>query len=137
MGPERRLNEYIRSVRDIPFEWGKQDCLTFSNGAFKAYHGFGYGDDWLGGYLKGKEPLLPSQIFRKFNVKDFDEAMEARMQVVEHVPPRGAVVATKKAERWLIGYALGICIGTKAAFLSRKGVVYCPLDDIDKAWIPR
>ena len=137
MGPERRLNDYIRSVKDTPFKWGDHDCLTFSNAAFKAYHGFGYADDWLGEYLGKKDPLTPSEMRRKFKSDSFDEAMADRMQEVNHVPPRGAVVATKKAERWLIGYALGICLGTKAAFLSRGGVVYYPLDDIDKAWVPR
>jgi hypothetical protein len=30
---------------------------------------------------------------------------------------------------------MGICTGTKAAFLDEVGLVYLPLDDIDQAWI--
>jgi hypothetical protein len=73
----------------------------------------------------------------KFKAQTFDEAIERKLKAVNYVPPRGALVATKKIERWLIGYALGICVGTKAAFLSRAGVVYSPLDEIDKAWMPK
>ena len=137
MGPEKRLNSYIRQVRSEPFHWGGHDCLTFSNTAFKLYHGFGYADDWLGEYMDGDDPILPSKMRAKFGAQTFDEAIALRLQEVSHVTPRGALLATRKAERWLIGYALGICVGTKAAFLSRGGVVYSPLDEIDRAWIPK
>lgn len=137
MGPRERLNKYIRSVRGVPFKWGEHDCLTFSNAAFKAYHGWGYADDWLGRYMGDGEPLLPSRLRAEFQKIDFDEAVEDILQPVSHIPPRGALVATRKAERWLIGYALGICVGTKAAFISRQGVLYSPLEDIDKAWVPK
>lgn len=137
MGPEKRLNSYIRQFRSEPFRWGQHDCLTFSNGAFKAYHGFGYADDWLGRYMNGADPMLRSQMRKQFGAETFDEAIEQRLEPVGHVPPRGALVATKRAEKWLIGYALGICVGTKAAFVSRAGVVYYPLEEITKAWVPR
>lgn len=137
MGPEKRLNSYIRQVRSEPFRWGVHDCLTFSNTAFKHYHGFGYADDWLGEYMVGDDPMLPSKMRAKFGAQTFDEAIERKLTPISHIPPRGALVATKRIERWLIGYALGICVGTKAAFLSRSGVVYSALDEIDKAWMPQ
>ena len=134
---QKELNQYIREIRREPFRWGHHDCLTFSNTAFKICYGFGYADDWLGGYMDGDDPILPSKMRKKFGADSFDEAVGRKLQEVSHVPPRGALVATKKVERWLIGYGLGICVGTKAAFLSRGGVVYSSLDDIDKAWMPK
>ena len=106
MGPQKRLNDYLRSVRTIPFKWGEHDCLTFSNSAFKLYHGFGYADDWIGQYMNGSDPMLPSRLRREFGFDSFDEAMAGKLVEVDHVPPRGALVATKMVERWLIGYAL-------------------------------
>lgn len=137
MGSEQGLNEYIRAVRDKPFRWGEHDCLIFSNDAFRAYHGFGYADQWLGRYMRGDEPMLPSQMRVEFGKIDFDEAIEEILQPISYVPPRGALVASKLTDRWLIGYALGISVGTKAAFLSRRGVVYSSLDDVIKAWVPK
>lgn len=137
MGSQKQLNDYLRDVKDKPFRWGEHDCLTFSNNAFRAYHGFGYADDWIGRYMKDGEPMLPSRLRVEFGAIDFDEAIEERLDPVLHVPPRGALCATKRAERWHIGYALGISVGTKAAFLSRQGVLYLPLDDVIKAWVPR
>lgn len=137
MGPQKRLNTYLRAVRSEPFRWGQHDCLTFSNTAFKLYHGFGYADDWLGEYMNGDDPMLPSRMRQKFGAQTFDEAIGRKLKEIDGVPPRGALVGTKMVERWMIGYALGVCVGTKAAFLSRRGVVYSPLDDIDKAWVPK
>jgi hypothetical protein len=137
MGSSHRLNDYIRSVRGKPFKWGHHDCLIFSNDAFKAFHGFGYADDWVGEYMAGDDPMLPSRLRDRFKAQTFDEAIEKRLDPIGYTPPRGALVATKQIERWLIGYALGVCVGTKAAFLSRAGVIYSPLDEIDKAWMPK
>jgi hypothetical protein len=30
---------------------------------------------------------------------------------------------------------MGICTGSKGAFLDKVGVIYLPLDDIDGAWV--
>lgn len=137
MGSEKHLNNYIRQLKSKPFRWGEHDCLTFTNGAFKEYHGFGYADEWIGQYMNGDDPMLPSKMRERFKAQSFDEAIEQKLIAVDFVPPRGALVATKKIERWLIGYALGICVGMKAAFLSRSGIIYLPLDEIDKAWMPK
>ena len=137
MGSQKQLNDYLREVKDKPFRWGEHDCFIFSNTAFKAYHGFGYADDWVGRYMRDGEPMLPSRLRVEFGAIDFDEAIEEKLKPIDYVPPKGALVATKKAERWHIGYALGICVGTKAAFLSQRGVVYFPLEDVTKAWVPR
>lgn len=141
MGPIKRLNDYIRSVRGVPFSLGQHDCLTFSNEAFRAFHGFGYADDWLGRYMietpYGTRSMRKDQLRTEFGCFTFEDAVDQRLDRVSHIPPRGALVATSRVERWMIGNALGICVGTKAAFLSRAGVVYSPLDDIDRAWMPK
>lgn len=137
MGSQKQLSEYLKQIKDKPFEWGVHDCFIFSNNAFKAYHGFGYAEDFIGRYMKDGEPMLPSRLRQEFNADSFDEAIEDRLKAIDYVPPKGSLVATKKAERWHIGYALGISIGTKAAFLSKNGLVYFPLDDITRAWVPR
>lgn len=137
MGPSKRLNSYIRSVRSEPFRWGQHDCLIFSNTAFKHYHGFGYADDWLGRYMDGDNPLLPSKLKKEFGADSFDEAIADKMQEISYTPPKGSLIATLRAERWAVGYSLGICVGIKGAFLSRGGIVYLPLDDIEKAWVTK
>lgn len=136
MGQSTNLNEYLREVKDKPFSWGKHDCLTFSNSAFKSYHGWGWAEDYLGTYLDGTEPLIPSKLKKKYKVSDWDDLIPETLEEIDYVPPKGSLVATKKVERWMIGYSLGISLGLKAAFVGRKGLQYLPIDNIDRAWIP-
>ena len=133
----KRLNDYLKEVKDRPFEWGTHDCFIFSNTAFKCYHGYGYADDWADRYMSSDGPMLPSKLKKEFSANSFDEAISDKLQEVSYVPTKGSLVATKKTERWYIGYALGISLGIKAAFVSRGGLIYIPIDDIEKAWIPK
>jgi len=136
MGPQKRLNDYLKEVADKPFKWGEHDCLTFTNEAWRRMYGRGWADDWLGRYMRPNgSPMRRQELQSEYGYWDFGRAVNDRLRPIDHVPPRGALVATKKAQRWAIGHALGICNGIKCAFLSGGGVVYLPVDDIDKAWI--
>ena len=139
MGPQKQLNNYVKRVKDTPFKWGHHDCLTFTNGAWRSMYGRGWADDWLGRYMVetsyGERPMRGDQLRNEFGFFSFVEAVDKKLTRVDCVPPRGALVVTDKAEKWGIGYGMGICMGIKAAFLSRKGVIYMPVTDIAKAWI--
>lgn len=136
MGPNHILNDYILEVRNKPFEWGVHDCFTFTNEAYRRLYGEGWAEDWLGKYMTSEgKPMTRAQLKKEFGFTDFTEAVATKLTPISFVPPRGALIATKKSKRWSIGYAMGICMGTKGAFLSDKGVVYLPLDEIDKSWV--
>jgi hypothetical protein len=139
MGTQERLTAYLRQVKDRLFVWGEHDCLTLTNGAWRAMHGAGWADDWVGRYMVqtpyGIRPMRQDQLRCEFGFRSFVEAVDARLTPVRHIPPRGALVATKRVQRWAIGYGLGICVGTKCAFLSDRGVIYLPVTDISKAWV--
>ena len=45
-----KLAEHINSVRDYPFMWGENDCLTFVNKCVEVIRGDSFADDWLGDY---------------------------------------------------------------------------------------
>lgn len=139
MGPQKQLNAYIKAVRSAPFKWGRHDCLTFTNGAWRAMYGHGWADDWLGRYMVatayGERPMRKDQLRSEFGFFSFVDAVDDKLTRVAHVPPRGALVVTDRVAGWGIGYGMGICTGIKAAFLSRQGVIYMPITDISKAWI--
>ena len=137
MGPRESLNAYLKAVRRKPFTWGAHDCLTFTNDAFRAMHGNGWADDWLGRYMDGDRILRRRELKSEFGHSDFFKAVDERLDRVDGVPPMGALVTTDKARRWVTGVAMGICTGTKAAFLDKDGVVYLSIDDINGAWVKR
>lgn len=135
MGQRESLNLYLKSVKDIPFKWGSHDCLTFTNNAYHAMYGQGWADDWLGRYISEGIFLRRNELKKEYGFKTFSDAVDQRLKRVNHVPPLGALVTTKAAQRWVIGVAMGICTGTKAVFLSKEGVLYLPLDYIHQAWV--
>ena len=131
---QERLNAYLRSVADVPFEWGVHDCLTFTNDAYRAMYGAGWADDWLGRYMDGGSPMRRKELKAEFGWQNITDAINARMMPVKY-PPRGALITTKHAQRWITGVALGICTGSRGVFLSKSGVLHLPLEYIEKAWI--
>lgn len=139
---QKDLSIYLKEVKDKHFHWGEHDCLIFSNNAFKAYHGFGYAEDWFGRYSIENKPKTTQDMREEFGVNSFDEMIDSKLTRIDYVPPKGAVVATKQNQHRhralrFIPYALGISIGTKAAFLQDEGVIYLPLDAITTAWIAK
>ena len=135
MGQRESLNNYLKSVSDKPFAWGVHDCLTFTNSAYVAMYGEGWADDWLGRYMDGTRVLNKRELKAEFRQSVFERAVDLKLCRVHHVPPLGALVTTKEARRWSIGVAMGICTGTKAVFLSKKSLLFLPLEAIKDAWV--
>lgn len=139
MGPRESLNAYLKAVKGQSFVWGSHDCLTFTNDAWRSMYGHGWADEWVGNYMKSgkviKRSDLRKELFRLHGARTLEDAIDTRWRRIDYVPPLGALVTTKKARKWITGVAMGVCTGTKAAFLDKEGVIYLPLDDIDQAWI--
>lgn len=135
MGQREQLNAYLKRVRHTPFEWGVHDCLTFTNNAFHAMYGEGWADDWLGRYMVDGKTLRRRELMLEFGYSDVNKAIDDRLKRIDYVPPLGALITTKQAQRWITGVAFGICNGSKGVFLSKEGVLYLPLDAIEQAWI--
>lgn len=139
MGPRERLNAYLKSVRGNPFVWGSHDCLTFTNDAWRSMYGHGWADEWIGNYMRGEKIIsrseLRKELWRLHGANTLEAAIDTRWDRVRGIPPLGALVTTKKARKWITGVAMGICTGSKAAFLDKAGVIHLPLDNIDEAWI--
>lgn len=129
------LNEYIKRVREVPFQWHVNDCFMFTNNAYRAMYGQGWADDWLGKYTENGLYLKRDELRKRFNANSLEEAIDRKLQRVDRIPPKGALVTTDRARRWVIRDALGIALGTKAIFLGEKGIISQPIDYIKSAWI--
>lgn len=133
MGQRERLNEYIERVRDQPFQWCKHDCLTFTNAAFKAMHGVGWADDWIGRYTS---KMKRKELRKTFGYSTLEQGIDARLKRTNPTAPSlGALITTTHSRRWLIGAAMGICNGRRGVFLCDTGLVFLPIEAIRAAWI--
>ena len=135
--PSQALNHFIAEVRDRPFDWGKWDCLIFTNEAFRRMHGVGWADDWIGRYMAKDKPVTRSKLRREYGHQTIEDALQERLRRAGRVPPRGALVlgGQKILNTSYIGVGFGVSIGSSAAFLSGGGVVYYPIEYIDSAWV--
>jgi hypothetical protein len=130
------LNTYISEVRDTPFQWHLFDCFMFTNEAFQRMYGEGWADDWAGKYISETGLYqTKSQLIKTFGYNSLETAIDAKLKRINHVPPRGSLVTTLAPPRWAIDRALGISIGTKAAFLGKSRLIFLPIQKIENAWV--
>ena len=129
------LNEYIRKVRNIPFQWHVNDCFMFTNNAYKAMYGEGWAEDWEGKYTKGGMYLKRDALRKTFNAQTLEEAIDTKLTRIDYTPPKGALVTTDKVRRWVINQALGISVGSNSLFVSDKGIVSIPTENVTNSWI--
>lgn len=134
MGPYNRLNAYLRAQRDKVFSLGRHDCFTFTNGAFRELYGDGYADDWIGKYADLKPKAFYAAMRDQFGTEDLTEALDKRLSRHGDVTKKGSIVISDCAKRYYTGFALGISVGTKAAFVSDRGLVYLPVSKVKGAW---
>src|SRR6056297_1961362 len=112
MGPRESLNAYILEIKDQPFEWGKHDCLTFTNEAWHRMYGHGWADEWIGNYMQGDKVIgkraLRDELERVYGKVTLEASIDTRWARVKGIPPLGALVTTSRARRWHTGVAMGI-----------------------------
>ena len=133
-GWEIRLGEYIEAERHKPFEWGVNDCVTFANGAVVAQTGQGFCDDWCGKVSTAKEAV---GFFRqRLAAGDYNgplNMMDARLDRGEGFPPRGSIIA-REIDDGFTGYALGVTLSAKAAFVACNGLYFAEIINADTWW---
>ena len=135
MGKISRLNEYLSEVCDVPFEWGVHDCFTFTNGAWKAMYGQGWADDWVGRYMIEGKPMRGDELRKTFRFGDIDAALRSRLTPYDR-PVLGSLVTTERSQRWMIGVAMGISLGSRCVFLSKDGLIKLNAEDVQSSWGP-
>jgi hypothetical protein len=130
-----KLNEYIDDIRDLRFQWGANDCLTFANTAHEAMTGEQFAADWCGGYKTAyTAKKWYADLLEKQGFATIIDAIDARLERLDVVlPPRGSIVGRVDASG-VTEVALGVCIGETVAFISREGVVFLPVQDGDIFW---
>ncbi len=133
-GWEYRLGKYIDAHRNKPFEWGVNDCITFANGAVIAQTGGGFCDDWCGKASTSKEAI---KFFRqRLTAGDYVgplNMVDKRLKRGQGFPPRGSIIA-REIDDGFTGYALGVTLNNKAAFVDVGGLVFNPIISADKWW---
>lgn len=131
----KALNNYIREIRNTPFQWHTNDCFMFTNNAYRKMYGSGWADDWAGKYINNGMYMKRDELRNTFEVQTLEEGIDQKLTRIDYVPPKGALVTSDQVRRWVIGQAMGISLGSMAVFLGKTGIVSLPTEQITNAWI--
>jgi hypothetical protein len=124
------LNAVVEQYRDTPFAWGVHDCCMWAGRVVEAQRGEDPAARWRGTYSTGKQArqLIASEFGGRIEniptVLGFEAADVLTCR-------RGWLVTASFPRR---GMALGVCLGSKAAFAGRFGLVFLPMTAVRHAW---
>jgi len=135
VGTQGRLIAYLNAQRGKRFELGVHDCLTFTNGAWRAMHGSGYADDVMGQYASLGRKDFAKWMWEKYNTTDLRNALTSKLTPVDGFPPKGALVISSMARPYFTRYALGIACGVTAVFLGGEDMIYISVNEVEGAWL--
>lgn len=130
---EIKLNEVITKTQAKEvFEYGKNDCITFTLQCIEAITGKNVFDHKWKSIKQGKE------IIKKLKKKDLLDialhiAKENNFKEIEvNKAQRGDVLYYKDTYDW--DGTLGVCIGEKTMFNWKKAIMYLRNDICKKCW---
>ena len=121
------LNVFIKSRKDVPFEWGKQDCCLFACDLVKEMTGVDYASDFRGTYnnVAGALTILK----KEGGVKQL--AINSwGVEINPLMAQRGDVVLVQGEH----GNSLAVCIGQSIVATGENGLVSLPLRSAICAW---
>lgn len=129
------LREVILAHRETPFEWGRADCLTFSNAATAAHTGEGWCDDWVRGYFDPRSALVAyARNLRAAQKANVIDGVDERLDRVDTLHPRDGMVCARKEAEIVLGWCFGIVWGGLEWYMSENGLVSLSPDGSALYW---
>lgn len=107
---ESALAEYIASVRDRPFEWGRHDCILHACAAVEAMTGVDPAAAYRGKY---SDRVGSARALR-------DIGKGTLLQTVDDVFVRKPAALAQRGDLVEWGGRIGVCLGATAAFVGEQ-----------------
>lgn len=121
---EDALSQYLIENKDIPFEYGKNDCCTFAAGAVESITGVNPMSEFIGKYKSAASSL---RAIKDAGYKSLEEVIDAKFDQV----PIGFASTGDLA---LFDGSIGVVMGNAAAFVSDDGFAIVKRQLWDKTW---
>ena len=123
--PLTNLEAFLLERRDMPFEWGKNDCCLFVADAVKAMYGYDYAAN-----LRGYRTRYGAAR-RLYKAGGLSTLIDSILSPTSpHLARRGDVVMFSAQQ----GDALGICVGRRFAAAGPDGVSFFEIEHAKRAW---
>lgn len=123
-GWESRLFKKLDTTQ--PFKWGENDCCLFAADCLIEIYGIDFAEEFRGYKTAAGAYKRLAKAGGLYAVLDskFGPAINPKLA------KRGAVVSFYVGKE----LALGVHIGDKIAAVSEKGLIFLPMEVVDKAW---
>lgn len=125
---EQQLANYFIAMRDVPFEYGVNDCCLFAASAVAAMTGVDVAEQYRGKYTT---ELGAAKALKKLGGGTVEATFDALF------PAIGAAFA-QRGDLVFNGEAIGVCIGDVAYFVGQEadhiGLVTIPRNEWSKGW---
>jgi hypothetical protein len=118
---ETRLSEYIASKRSVTFEWGVEDCCTFSAGAVEVLTGVDPVPEYRGAYSTALQSA------RVLDGKTMEEVLDSKF-------PEVPIGFAQRGDLVLMDDCVGVVAGDYAWFVSDVGFERVKRGLWEKAW---
>jgi hypothetical protein len=124
----RRLEAFLLERREIPFEWGKNDCCLFVADAVRELHNIDFAENFRG--YKTKFGAMR----RLYAYGGLEKLVDSMLITINRfAAQRGDVILFPSTG----GDALGLCVGRVFASAGPAGVKFLSMAYAKKAWICR
>ena len=136
-GWESRLSDFLESRRQMPFQWGVNDCYSLADGALQAQLGESPISDWRGSYSTEWGCLLNyRRKLKQMGCEDIIKAMDQRLSRADvWLPSRGAICGRSDGlGSSVMSVAFGVVISDKIAFIGYDGLVFDQVKQSDIFW---
>lgn len=121
---DQQLSDYLINKRDLPFEYGKNDCACFVSGAIEAITG----EDPMADVSKDYTTEIGSlRVLKGLGYDSVEEFMNARFKET----PIGFA---QTGDVVLHDGCLGVVISSKAVFVTEVGYTFVDRSEWSKAW---
>jgi hypothetical protein len=119
------LTQFIEERRSVPFVWGQNDCCLFAADWVERCTGFDPAAELRGKYSSA---LSAARILEKHGgvrgiIRTFGEPVGLQ-RIDGKFDQRGDLVVADTGN----GESIGISIGTHAAFVGARGILFAPFD---------
>lgn len=119
------LTQFIEERRDVPFTWGRNDCCLFAADWVRLCTGSDPAAELRGKYSSA---LSAARILQKHGgvrgiIRTFGEPIGLH-PIDGKFDQRGDLVVAETGN----GESIGISIGTHAAFVGARGLLFAPFD---------
>lgn len=130
-GWESRLSKVIEAARTEHYELGRHDCFRLACQAIEALTGVDRWSEYAGRYHTRREELRLLAEHGSTFEGAFDRVFGA-VRVDLKQARRGDIVSLMTVDG---KKHLGVCIGSRAAFLAETGLLFVPLSSCFCAWL--